>query len=359
MAFRVRPNGWAAMLRIVAKQIALRLLTPKQRPPYEEVWHLWTVRVPRRSLTGRLLWGTVLRRQHDGRWIYKKYIEIVHGTEFVGSAKILIGDRTDVLVSERTQVLADERTEIPVDERTEALVGEREQKAPPPLPSLRRAQTVAALAILSVLIMLSVGIIIEQRHPQIALPTANCENDGTCSVLGTTTPMPNSHKSQPEIKNAVAVAPDQFRGRDANGNQNGVIISSKTGARARVGVRYAERFQAYIDDLENNRGARVLFMGGTRPGHCSTSSQHPCGKALDVCQLRRGVVDPRCHLPGPGALAEIAASHGLFEGGRWCNSDYGHAQVDVTAAACGKRRVQTVRHPRTPPAAWAQIAPPR
>lgn len=323
------------MLRIGAKQIALRLLTPKQRPPYEEVWHLWTVRVPRRSLTGRLLWGTVLRRKHNGQWIYKKYIESVHGT--VGSAKILIGDRTDVLVSERTQVPADERTE----------------KAP--LPPLRRAQKIAALAILSTLTMLSADILVDQRHPKIVVPKANCENDDTCSVLGTKTPMPNSHKSQPEIN---AVAPDQFRGRDANGNQTGVIMSSKTGARARVGVRYAERFQAYIDDLENNRGARVLFMGGTRRGHCSTSSQHPCGKALDVCQLRRGVVDPRCHLPGPSALAEIAASHGLFEGGRWCNSDYGHAQVDVTAAACGKRGIHTVRHPRTPPATWAQIAPP-
>ena len=58
------------------------------------------------------------------------------------------------------------------------------------------------------------------------------------------------------------------------------------------------RFQAYIDDLENNHGARVLFMGGIRPGHCSPSSEHPCGKALDVCQLRRGVVDSRCNLPG-------------------------------------------------------------
>jgi hypothetical protein len=31
----------------------------------------------------------------------------------------------------------------------------------------------------------------------------------------------------------------------------------------------------------------------------------------------------------------VAASHGLFEGGRWCDSDYGHAQIGVTAAACG------------------------
>ena len=114
-------------------------------------------------------------------------------------------------------------------------------------------------------------------------------------------------------------------------------MSRKTGARARVGVAYAARFQAYIDDLETNHGARVLFMGGIRPGRCSSSSERPCGKALDVCQRRRGVVDPRCNLPGRVALGQIAASHGLFEGGRWCDSDYGHAQIGVTAAACGNR----------------------
>jgi hypothetical protein len=47
----------------------------KQRPPYEEVWHLWSVIIPRRSITGRLVRGTVLRRRDDGRWIYRKYIE--------------------------------------------------------------------------------------------------------------------------------------------------------------------------------------------------------------------------------------------------------------------------------------------
>ena len=55
---------------------------------------------------------------------------------------------------------------------------------------------------------------------------------------------------------------------DANGNAAGFVISSRTGARARVGIRYVARFQAYIDDLENNHGARVLFMGGIRPGGC-------------------------------------------------------------------------------------------
>ena len=72
---------------------------------------------------------------------------------------------------------------------------------------------------------------------------------------------------------------------DPNGNIAGTIISHKTGARARVGGAYAPRFQAYIDDLENNYGAKVLFMGGIRRGRCSIYSEHPCGKALDVCQL--------------------------------------------------------------------------
>jgi hypothetical protein len=58
---------------------------------------------------------------------------------------------------------------------------------------------------------------------------------------------------------------------------------------------------------------------------------------LDVCQRRRGVVDPRCNLPARVVLGRVAASHGLFEGGRWCHSDYGHAQIGVTAAACGDK----------------------
>jgi hypothetical protein len=42
---------------------------------WAEVWHLWTVIIPRRSITGRLLYGRVWRR-HDGRhWIYKKFVE--------------------------------------------------------------------------------------------------------------------------------------------------------------------------------------------------------------------------------------------------------------------------------------------
>lgn len=114
----------------------------------------------------------------------------------------------------------------------------------------------------------------------------------------------------------------------------GLVRSNKTGATAQVSPAYAPRFQAYIDDLEA-RGATVRFMGGYRRGPCWSGGQHPCGKALDVCQLDRGVVDGRCNLPGRSAMIEIARAHGLQEGGEWCNSDKGHVQVDVSAARCG------------------------
>jgi hypothetical protein len=134
---------------------------------------------------------------------------------------------------------------------------------------------------------------------------------------------------------------------DANGNQTygaGVVVSKKTGATARVGAAYAPRFQAYIDDLEAS-GAVVRFMGGIRRGHCWSGGLHPCGKALDVCQLARGRVDGRCRLPGRDAVARIASAHGLFEGGQWCHSDYGHAQVGVSAAACSNT-MSASRHRR-------------
>jgi hypothetical protein len=44
----------------------------ESKPEWATAWHVWTVVVPRRTITGRLTWGRVLRR-HDGlRWIYKK-----------------------------------------------------------------------------------------------------------------------------------------------------------------------------------------------------------------------------------------------------------------------------------------------
>ena len=42
------------------------------RPEWATAWHVRTVMVPRRTITGRLAWGRVWRR-HDGRrWIYRK-----------------------------------------------------------------------------------------------------------------------------------------------------------------------------------------------------------------------------------------------------------------------------------------------
>ena len=59
---------------------------PKPRPSYVEAWHLWTAIIPRRSITGRLLWGTVLRRWNNSRWIYKKYAK---SEEYRASARAL------------------------------------------------------------------------------------------------------------------------------------------------------------------------------------------------------------------------------------------------------------------------------
>ena len=192
-----------------------------------------------------------------------------------------------------------------------------------------RFAVAAATAALSMFVMLEGDT--GQSYRQNDSLLASCYVDALCTAFSTSrvevSKTAKSHHRSPAL--------------DANGNPAGVVISRKTNARARVGIAYAARFQAYIDDLENNYDARVLFMGGIRRGHCSSSSEHPCGKALDVCQLRRGVVDPRCKLPNRVTLGQIAA--GLFEGGRWCNSDYGHAQVGVTAHACGSRDVRIAR----------------
>ncbi len=48
---------------------------PHSQSGWAEIWHLWTIIVPRRSINGRLVYGKVWRR-HDGRqWIYRKFTE--------------------------------------------------------------------------------------------------------------------------------------------------------------------------------------------------------------------------------------------------------------------------------------------
>ena len=44
-----------------------------------ESWHLHRIFLPRRSITGKLLYGIVWRRRDRSRWIYKK-VERRHNT---------------------------------------------------------------------------------------------------------------------------------------------------------------------------------------------------------------------------------------------------------------------------------------
>ena len=47
----------------------------RSKPAWAAVWHVWTVIIPRRSITGRLVYGRVLRRRDGRRWIYKKLLQ--------------------------------------------------------------------------------------------------------------------------------------------------------------------------------------------------------------------------------------------------------------------------------------------
>jgi hypothetical protein len=52
-----------------------------QRSARAGSWQLWTVIIPRRTITGRLVRGQVWRR-HDGRhWIYKKFVDSATGAD--------------------------------------------------------------------------------------------------------------------------------------------------------------------------------------------------------------------------------------------------------------------------------------
>lgn len=49
--------------------------TRRSKPAGSESWHLWTVIVPRRSITGRPVRGRVWRRLNGRCWQYKQFIE--------------------------------------------------------------------------------------------------------------------------------------------------------------------------------------------------------------------------------------------------------------------------------------------
>ena len=52
-----------------------RMLGLSPKPAWAEVWHLWKIMMPRRSITGRLLVGQVWRRYDGRQWIYKRLTE--------------------------------------------------------------------------------------------------------------------------------------------------------------------------------------------------------------------------------------------------------------------------------------------
>jgi hypothetical protein len=60
------------------RQRDVRLLGLDPQPTWSEVWHLWRVILPRRSISGRLVRGLVWRRHNGRRWIYKKFVEYEH-----------------------------------------------------------------------------------------------------------------------------------------------------------------------------------------------------------------------------------------------------------------------------------------
>jgi len=48
----------------------LQMLGLSAKPAWSQTWHLWTVMIPRRSITGRLVFGKVWRRHDGSHWIY-------------------------------------------------------------------------------------------------------------------------------------------------------------------------------------------------------------------------------------------------------------------------------------------------
>lgn len=66
-----------------------------QPATWAEVWHLWTVFIPRRTITGRLVYGKVWRRNNGRRWIYKRFIEFDHTGELYAGSEASKVDQSD------------------------------------------------------------------------------------------------------------------------------------------------------------------------------------------------------------------------------------------------------------------------
>ena len=50
-----------------------QILSSNERVAWANVWHEWSVIIPRRTITGRLVRGQVWRRLNRRHWIYKKF----------------------------------------------------------------------------------------------------------------------------------------------------------------------------------------------------------------------------------------------------------------------------------------------
>lgn len=53
----------------------------RSKPAWVYVWHVWKVIIPRRSITGELVYGQVLRRHNGRRWIYKALANMTRRTD--------------------------------------------------------------------------------------------------------------------------------------------------------------------------------------------------------------------------------------------------------------------------------------
>lgn len=109
---------------------------------------------------------------------------------------------------------------------------------------------------------------------------------------------------------------------DANGNATTQVCDSGRRHCVSVAASAQATLQCVVNHVEAS-GVRVTALGGIRRGHCSTSSMHPCGKAIDINQTARDRNGP------PRSVSSSAASAcGAVSGSWWAgNPDNGHFQV--------------------------------
>jgi hypothetical protein len=67
--------NWQSRLVVMTVNNHPASWSQSSKPAWTQLWHVWTVIIPRRSITGRLVHGRVWRR-HDGRrWVYKAFVD--------------------------------------------------------------------------------------------------------------------------------------------------------------------------------------------------------------------------------------------------------------------------------------------